>query len=69
MKNQFQKIILNNMKIFNIMKKSFNITINTIEFMIHKYYNKAVKYIKQIINKKILTDISIKNIDYHNRKF
>ena len=35
----------------------------------HKYYNKAVKYIKQIINKKILIDISMKNINYHNRKF
>ena len=62
-------IILNNIKIFNIMKKLSNMTINTIEFIIHKYYNKAVKYIKQIINKEISIDILIQNNNYHKSKF
>ena len=31
--------------------------INTIEFIIHKYYNKAAKYIKQNIQKIIWNNI------------
>ena len=41
------------------MKKLFNMTINIIEFMIHKYYNKPVKFTRCNINKKILIDILI----------
>ena len=44
------KIISKNIKISDIMKKSFNIIIHIIEIMMHKYYNKAVKYIKQNLN-------------------
>ena len=51
------------------MKKSSNITINTIEFMIHRYYNKAVNCIKYNISKKILIGILMQNINYHNHKF
>ena len=37
--------------------------------MIHKYYNKAVKYIFRKIDKEILIDILMQNINYHNHKF
>ena len=43
--------------------------INIIEFMICKYYNKIVKYIRQNIKKKILIDILIKNSNLNNHKF
>ena len=43
--------------------------INIIEFMICKYYNKIVKYIRQNIKKKILIDILMQNKNFHKSKF
>ena len=40
-------------------------TIYTIEFMIYKYINKAVNYIKSNFKRKILADILIKNNNFH----
>ena len=45
-KNQYLKIILNNIKTFNLIKIYLNMIIYIIEFIIYKYNNKAVKYIK-----------------------
>ena len=36
-----------------------------IEFIIHKYYNKAVEHIRLNFDKKILIDILIKNLHFH----
>ena len=36
-----------------------------IEFIIHNYHNKAVKYIKSISKKKISADILMKNKNLH----
>ena len=51
------------------MKKQYNIIIHIIEFIIYKYYNKAVKYIKYNIIKNIFIDILIKNKVFHKFKF
>ena len=50
------------------MKKLFNISINIIEYMIQKYYNKIVKFIKHNTYRKILIDMLIKNNSFHNNK-
>ena len=43
------------------MKILFNIIIYIIEFMTYNYYNKAIKYIRLNIIKKILINILTKN--------
>ena len=55
--------------LFNIIKKLSNMTINSIEFIIHRYYNKAINYVKQIIDKETSIDILIQNNNYHKYKF
>ena len=52
-------IISNKIKIYS------NMIIYIIEFIIYKYYNKIVKYIKLTFKKKILIDISLKNNNFH----
>ena len=56
-KNQYLKIILNNIKTFNLIKIYLNMIIYIIEFIIHKYHNKAVKYIELNIYKIICNNI------------
>ena len=45
------------------MKKLFNMIIYIIEFIMHKYYNKFVRFIRYNIQKKILIDILDKIIN------
>ena len=51
------------------MKKLLNMIILIIEIMMHKYYNKAINYIKYHTHKEILIDILIQNSNYHKYKF
>ena len=53
--------ILKNIKNLKQIKIYLNMIINTIEFIIYKYYNKIVKYIKSNTQKIIWNNIS-KNI-------
>lgn len=39
------------------------------KFIIEKYYNKIVKYIKYKINQKISIDILVQNKSFHKPKF
>ena len=50
------------------MKRLYNININMIEFIIHKYCNKVIKFIKHNTYRKILINIQIKNNHFHNNK-
>ena len=50
------------------MKKLYNTVINMIEIMMHKYYNKITKFIKQNLYQKILINMQIKNNDFHKHK-
>ena len=50
------------------MKKLYNTVINMIEIMMHKYYNKITKFIKQNLYQKILINMQIKNNQFYNNK-
>ena len=56
-KNQYLKFILNNIKTFDLIRIYLNIIIHIIEFIIHKYHNKAIKYINYNIQKIICNNI------------